>query len=45
METAWLLDPSIPLAEVFKGYAETLARDFAPRVDKTSDTDPERALT
>lgn len=31
METAWLLDPSIPLAEVFKGYGETLARDFTPR--------------
>lgn len=30
METAWLLDPSIPLAEVFKGYGEALARDFAP---------------
>lgn len=30
METSWLLDPSIPLAEVFKGYTETLARDFAP---------------
>jgi AcrR family transcriptional regulator len=30
METSWLLDPSIPLAEVFKEYAETLARDFAP---------------
>jgi AcrR family transcriptional regulator len=30
METIWLLDPSIPLAEVFKQYAETLARDFAP---------------
>ena len=29
METTWLLDPSIPLAEVFKEYAETLARDFA----------------
>ena len=28
METAWLLDRSIPLGEVFKGYAETLARDF-----------------
>lgn len=28
METAWLLDPSIPLADVFKGYAESLARDF-----------------
>ncbi|MGV0794264.1 TetR/AcrR family transcriptional regulator [Mycolicibacterium sp. XJ1819] len=31
METAWLLDPSIPLTEVFKGYAESLARDLAPR--------------
>ncbi|WP_102142159.1 TetR/AcrR family transcriptional regulator [Mycobacterium hubeiense] len=30
METSWLLDPSIPLTEVFKGYAEMLARDFAP---------------
>ena len=35
METTWLLDPSIPLAEVFKEYAETLARDFAP-ASKTS---------
>jgi len=31
METLWLLDPSIPLAEVFKGYAESLAVDLAPR--------------
>jgi AcrR family transcriptional regulator len=30
METTWLLDPSIPLTEVFKGYAESLARQFAP---------------
>jgi AcrR family transcriptional regulator len=30
METLWLLDPSIPLAEVFKEYAESLAREFAP---------------
>ena len=30
METTWLLDPSIPLAEVFKGYAESLARELAP---------------
>lgn len=28
METAWLLDPSIPLNDVFKGYGEMLARDF-----------------
>jgi hypothetical protein len=34
METTWLLDPSIPLTEVFKQYAETLARDFA--LTKTS---------
>jgi AcrR family transcriptional regulator len=30
METTWLLDPSIPPTEVFKQYAESLARDFAP---------------
>lgn len=30
METSWLLDPSIPLTEVFKEYAESLARDFTP---------------
>jgi AcrR family transcriptional regulator len=30
METIWLLDPSIPLSEVFKEYAEALGRDFAP---------------
>ncbi len=30
METTWLLDPSIPLAQVFKEYAGALARDFAP---------------
>lgn len=29
METSWLLDPSIPLTEVFTAYAESLARDFA----------------
>ena len=29
METLWLLDPSIPLTEVFKVYAESLARDLA----------------
>lgn len=31
METLWLLDPSIPLTGVFKGYAESLGRDLAPR--------------
>ena len=30
METLWLLDPSIPLTEVFKGYAESLGRELAP---------------
>jgi AcrR family transcriptional regulator len=30
METIWLLNPSIPRTEVFKEYAESLARDFAP---------------
>ncbi|AEV74477.1 transcriptional regulator [Mycolicibacterium rhodesiae NBB3] len=31
METLWLLDPSIPLADVFKRYAESLARDLSPK--------------
>jgi AcrR family transcriptional regulator len=31
METLWLLDPSIQMAEVFKGYAESLGRELAPR--------------
>lgn len=30
METSWLLDPSIPLTEVFTEYAESLARQLAP---------------
>ncbi len=30
MEMSWLLDPSLPLNEVFTAYTETLARDFAP---------------
>ncbi|MDG4668532.1 TetR/AcrR family transcriptional regulator [Mycobacterium sp. 236(2023)] len=29
METLWLLDPSIPLTEAFKEYAQSLARDLA----------------
>lgn len=29
METAWLLDPSIPLAEVFREYTGSLARRLA----------------
>jgi AcrR family transcriptional regulator len=31
METLWLLDRSIPLTEVFKGYAESLGRELSPR--------------
>jgi AcrR family transcriptional regulator len=31
METLWLLDPSLPLTAVFKGYAESLGRELAPR--------------
>ncbi|UXA16620.1 TetR/AcrR family transcriptional regulator [Mycobacterium sp. SMC-4] len=31
METLWLLDPSIQLAEVFKEYAESLGRELAPQ--------------
>jgi AcrR family transcriptional regulator len=31
METLWLLDPSIPLTEVFKGHAESLGREIEPR--------------
>jgi AcrR family transcriptional regulator len=30
METSWLLDPSIPLTEVFRDYSNSLARQFAP---------------
>jgi AcrR family transcriptional regulator len=45
METAWLLDPSIPLDQVFKEYGEALARDFTPSADKTSGSQPEEALT
>ena len=30
METTWLLDPSIPLTDVFKGYADSLARELEP---------------
>lgn len=30
METSWLLDPSIPLTEVFREYAGSLARQLAP---------------
>jgi AcrR family transcriptional regulator len=36
METLWLLDPSIPMTDVFKEYAEALARDLRPpRIRRT----------
>jgi AcrR family transcriptional regulator len=44
METAWLLDPSIPLAQVFREYGDALARDFAPSADRTSGSPTEGAL-
>ena len=30
METSWLLDPSIPLSDVFREYTSSLARELAP---------------
>ncbi|HEY9311023.1 helix-turn-helix domain-containing protein [Williamsia sp.] len=30
METSWLLDQSVPLTDVFKEYAQALAKDFMP---------------
>jgi hypothetical protein len=35
METSWLLDPSVPLTEVFREYMESLARQLV--VDPTQD--------
>jgi AcrR family transcriptional regulator len=43
METSWLLDPSIPLAEVFRGYAAMLAREFDP--SRASEAQARSALT
>jgi AcrR family transcriptional regulator len=31
METSWLLDPSIPLSEIFREYTSSLARQLAAR--------------
>ncbi|HEU4362859.1 MAG TPA: helix-turn-helix domain-containing protein [Mycobacterium sp.] len=45
MEMSWLLDPSIPLAEVFKEYTETLARDFAPQGGHVDPWPAESTLT
>jgi len=33
IETSWLLDPSIPLTEVFREYTGSLARQLAPPSD------------
>jgi hypothetical protein len=30
METSWLLDPSVPLTEVFREYTGSLARQLSP---------------
>ncbi len=35
METSWLLDPSVPLTEVFREYRGSLARQLV--VDPTQD--------
>jgi len=35
METSWLLDPSVPLTEVFREYTGSLARQLV--VDPTQD--------
>ncbi len=40
METIWLLDPSIPLTDAFKEYADALARDFTP--PQTSEKTPDK---
>ena len=33
METTWLLDPSIPLTDVFKEYADSLGRELRRNAD------------
>ncbi|MBA4863581.1 TetR/AcrR family transcriptional regulator [Streptomyces sp. PSKA54] len=33
METSWLLDPSIPLTEVFREYSRSLTRQLSPPPD------------
>jgi AcrR family transcriptional regulator len=35
MDTTWLLDPSVPLTEVFKEYAESVAVQLAPKRGST----------
>ncbi len=45
METAWLLDPSIALNDVFKGYGEALARDFAPQAKPAANRELDRSAT
>ena len=38
MEILWLLDPSVPLTEVFKEYAASLARDLAAKSSEAKPT-------
>jgi len=38
MEILWLLDPSVPLTEVFKEYAASLARDLAAKSSEPKPT-------
>jgi hypothetical protein len=39
METSWLLDPSIPLTEVFREYTSSLARELASRPPSGTSSD------
>jgi AcrR family transcriptional regulator len=36
METSWLLDPSIPLSEVFRGYTSSLARELTSSLQSST---------
>ena len=39
METSWLLDPSLPLTDVFKSYAEMLGREIEQPVGRNGAVD------
>jgi AcrR family transcriptional regulator len=43
METSWLLDPSVPLTEVFREYTGSLARQLALTTQNPSSTRCDRA--
>lgn len=36
IETSWLLDPSIPLTEAFRGYTSSLARQLTLRLPSST---------